>query len=45
MAESSRKKIPTRRHTTPRPTQSSTQTASIEGWISDEERRDKFIQI
>jgi len=45
MAESSRRKIPTRRRTAPRPTQPSTQAASIEGWISDEEQRDEFIQI
>ena len=45
MAESSRRKIPTRRRTAPRPTQPSTRSASIEGWISNEERRDEFIQI
>jgi len=45
MAEASRKKIPTRRRTTSRATQPSTacRTASIEGWISDEERRSEFI--
>jgi len=45
MVESSRRKIPTHRRTAPRPTQPSTRSASIEGWISDEERRDEFIQI
>ena len=45
MVESSRRKIPTRRRTVPRSTQPSTLTASIKGWIFDEERRDEFIQI
>jgi len=45
MAKSSRRKIPTRRRTTPRSTQPSPRTSSIEGWIFDEERRDEFIQI
>jgi len=45
MAKSSGRKIPTRRRTAPRPNQPSTRTASIEGWISDKERRDEFIQI
>jgi len=45
MAESSRRKIPTRRRTAPHPTQPSTQSTSIEGWISVEERRYEFIQI
>ena len=45
MAESSRRKIPTRRRTAPRPTQPSIISASIEGWISDEDQRDEFVQI
>ena len=45
MAESSRRKIPTRRRTAPRPTQPCIRSASIEGWISDEDRRDEFVQI
>jgi len=45
MVESSCRKIPTRRRTAPRPTQPSTRYASIEGWISDEDRRDEFVQI
>ena len=47
MAEASRRKIPTHRRTASRATQPSTtpRTASIEGWISDEERRSEFINL
>jgi len=47
MAKASRRKIPTCRRTASRATQPSTtsQTASIEGWISDEERRYEFITL
>jgi len=47
MAESSRRKIPTRRRTASRASQPSIapRTASIEGWISDEERRSEFITL
>jgi len=47
MAEAPRKKIPTRRRTTSRATQPPTAflIASIEGWISDKERRSKFITL
>ena len=47
MVESSRRKIPTRRRTASRASQPSTapRTASIEGWISDEERRSEFITL
>ena len=44
MAEPSCRKIPTRRRTASRASQPS-RTASIEGWISDEERRSKFITL
>jgi len=47
MAEASRRKIPTRRRTASRATQPLTTscTASIEGLISDEERRYEFITL
>ena len=47
MAESSRRKIPTRRRTASHASRPSTapRTASIEGWISDEERRSEFITL
>jgi len=47
MAELSRRKIPTRRRTASRAPQPSTapRTASIEGWISDEDRRSEFITL
>ena len=47
MAEASRRKIPTRRRTASRTTQPPTasRTTYIEGWISDEERRSKFITL
>jgi len=47
MAEFSRRKIPTRRRTASRASQPSTapRTTSIEGWISDEERRSEFITL
>ena len=47
MVESSRRKIPTRRRTAPRASQPSTapRTTSIEGWISDEERRSEFTTL
>jgi len=47
MAEPSRRKIPTRRRIVTRAPQPSTapRTASIEGWISDEDRRSKFITL
>ena len=47
MAEPSRRKIPTRRRTASRAPQTSTapRTASIEGWISDEDRRSEFITL
>jgi len=47
MAEPYRRKIPTRRRTTSRASQPSTapRTASIEGWISDEDRRSEFITL
>jgi len=47
MAEPSRRKIPTRRRTASRAPQPSTapRTASIEGWISDEDRRSEFITL
>jgi len=45
MAEPSCRKIPTRRRTASRAPQPSTapRTASIEGWISNEDRRSEFI--
>jgi len=47
MAEPSRRKIPTRRRTASRAPQPSTtpRTASIEGWISDEDKRYEFITL
>jgi len=47
MVEASRRNIPTHRRTTSRATQplTASDTASIEGWISDEERRSEFITI
>jgi len=47
MAEPSRRKIPTRRRTASCASQPSTapRTASIEGWISDEDRRFEFITL
>jgi len=47
MVEPSHRKIPTRRRTASRAPQTSTapRTASIEGWISDEDRRSKFITL
>jgi len=47
MAEASCRKIPTRRRTASRATQPPTasRTTSIEGWISDAERRYEFITL
>jgi len=47
MAKPSRRKIPTRRRTASRAPQPSNapRTASIEGWISDEDRRSEFITL
>jgi len=47
MAEPSHRKIPTRRRTTSRASQPSNapRTASIEVWITDEERRSEFITL
>ena len=47
MVEPSHRKIPTRRRTASRASQPSTapRTTSIEGWISDEERRSEFITL
>jgi len=45
MAESSGRKIPTHRCTTPHSNNPSPRMALIEGGILEEERRDEFIQI
>jgi len=45
MVEASHRKIPTRRRTASRLTQPPIHNALIEGWVSEEKQRSKFITL